>query len=45
MIKTLIVDDEFQRRSFLEKVIAKLFTELTVIGTAATLGLTKYGLP
>lgn len=36
MIKTLIVDDEFGGRSFLEKVIARLLPDLTVVGTAAT---------
>ena len=36
MIKTLIVDDEFQGRTFLDKVITKLFPELTVVGQAAT---------
>lgn len=36
MIKTLIVDDEFQGRSFLEKVIAKLFPGLSIVGKAAT---------
>ncbi|SRR5258706_7260056 len=38
MIKTLIVDDEFQGRNFLEKVIVKLFPDLTIIGQAATIG-------
>ena len=37
MIKTLIVDDEFQGRTFLDKVITKLFPELTIIGQAATI--------
>ena len=37
MIKTLIVDDELQGRTFLDKVITKLFPELTIIGQAATL--------
>ena len=36
MIKTLIVDDEYQGRSFLEKVITKLFPELKIVGMAAT---------
>ena len=34
MIKTLIVDDEFQGRALLDKVITKLFPELTIIGEA-----------
>ena len=37
MIKTLIVDDEFQGRTFPDKVITKLFPELTIIGDAATI--------
>ncbi len=37
MIKTLIVDDEFQGRSFLEKVIIKLFPDLIITGKAATI--------
>ncbi len=36
MIKILIVDDEFQGRNFLEKVIVKLFPDLTIAGQAAT---------
>lgn len=35
MIKTVTVDDEFQGRRFLEKVIAKLFPDPAVVGTAA----------
>ncbi len=35
-MKVLIVDDEFQGRNFLEKVIVKLFPDLTVVGLAAT---------
>jgi len=36
MIKTLIVDDEFQGRIFPDKVITKLFPELTIIGKVAS---------
>lgn len=35
MIKVLIVDDEFQGRNFLDKIITKLFPDLTVVGQAA----------
>ena len=36
MIKTLIVDDEFRGRTFLEKLIGKIFSDLEVVGSAAT---------
>ena len=35
MIKILIGNDEFQGRTFPDKVITKLFPELTIIGDAA----------
>jgi two-component system, LytTR family, response regulator len=35
-IRALIVDDEFQSRSFLSKIIAKLHPEIQIVGTAGT---------
>ncbi len=37
MIRTLIVDDEFQGRNFLEKVLTKLFPDVVIVGSAATI--------